>query len=395
MQTPLYVSQFNVVRPSFEKPQEDAIRWLAQAHAQAELRAGSPNGRVDLNSEFFEKVIGRFGCSPDKIANRGHELSDFSHTNWDQMRVFNTANSPSGADMEARQRIYDELVRVRCDDLFPQNFRFARDLMHVSCTGYVSPSPLQRLVAERGAASSVRVFHAYHMGCYAALPATRWASAMALQSFSEGLSDESAAVDVAHSELCTLHFNPMLHSPEQLVVQSLFADGFIRYRVSARAQEVHNGRALKILAMNEEQIPGTADAMTWLPLPWGMAMTLSRDVPALISSSVRGFVDRLMMKSGYSSSEILPRLVYAIHPGGPKIIDHLQTLFEATDEQVAASRSVLRRFGNMSSATLPHIWNDILSDSQKYPVGTCVLSLAFGPGLTTAGSLFEVVGDQK
>ncbi|MFZ9521191.1 MAG: 3-oxoacyl-[acyl-carrier-protein] synthase III C-terminal domain-containing protein [Silvanigrellaceae bacterium] len=388
MRTPIYVNEFRVVRPRFEKSQEEAIRWLAEAHAHAERMAGNPSGRSDMSVEFFEKLIGRFGCSPEKIAQRGHELDDFSHLDWDKMSVFNLNKSPGGQDMESRQRAYDKLVREKCEELYTPGEKLKKDLIHVSCTGYLSPSPLQRFAVERDAAASTRVFHAYHMGCYAALPSTRMAAALALQQGDAIRSSENAGVDVVHSELCTLHFNPLMHSPEQLVVQSLFADGFIRYRVGTTPAP--KARSLRILAMNEEQIPQTAHAMTWLPLPWGMAMTLSRDVPALISSSVRGFIERLANEAGMSVQDVLPGLVYAIHPGGPKIIDHLQELLEAPDDKIEASRLILRKYGNMSSATLPHVWSEVLSNQEKYPVGTRILSMAFGPGLTIAGSLFEV-----
>ncbi len=388
MRTPTYISNFRVVRPRFEKTQKDALHWLAQAHAYAEKSAENPSGRSGMSVEMFEKLIGRFGCSSEKIAFRGHELEDFCHTDWEKMKIFNLSEHPSGDSMEARQRCFDSLVRDKCNQLYADDYQFSRDLIHVTCTGYLSPSPLQRLVAERGAAALTRVVHAYHMGCYAALPSTRLASALVLQQTQELNSFSEPSVDVVHTELCTLHFNPLSHSPEQLVVQSLFADGFVRYRVQQSAPS--NQRSLKILSMNEEQIPNSAEAMTWLPLPWGMAMTLSRDVPALISGSVRDFIDRLMIAAGETPQTLLPGLVYAIHPGGPKIIDHLQQLLEVSDDKIAASRNVLKRFGNMSSATLPHIWNEVLSDSETYPEGTKILSLAFGPGLTIAGNILEV-----
>ena len=47
---------------------------------------------------------------------------------------------------------------------------------------------------------------------------------------------------------------------------------------------------------------------------------------------------------------------------------------------------MLRDYGNMSSATLPYIWMRLLRD---VPVGTLIPSLAFGPGLTICGALFE------
>ncbi|NBO37121.1 hypothetical protein EBU99_00895 [bacterium] len=387
-----YIGQFKVVRPAFEKSQQEAISWLADAHATAEAVAGFPSGRHDLTPAYFEKLIARFGCSPERIAFRGHELIDFTHKTWSEMRVFDLQKNPTGQPMEARQRVYDELVRNKCDLLFPAESSFGNDLIHVSCTGYLSPSPLQRLVAERGFGGSTRVLHAYHMGCYAALPATRLASALVGQQWDDNNSGSFLSADVVHTELCTLHFNPLEHSPEQLVVQSLFADGFIRYKVAN--QPAASGRSFKILAMNEVQIPESSQAMTWLPVSWGMAMTLSRDVPTLISGALKEFIDRLISSAGLKAAEVLPRLVYAVHPGGPKIIDHIQQLLEIREEKIQESRNVLRKFGNMSSATLPHLWNEILENSACYRTGDLVLSLAFGPGLTIAGSLFEVVGSE-
>lgn len=98
-------------------------------------------------------------------------------------------------------------------------------------------------------------------------PSTRLASALVLQQTQERNLLIEPSVDVVHTELCTLHFNPLSHSPEQLVVQSLFADGFVRYRVQQSAPR--NERSLKILSMNEEQIPNSAEAMTLAATPLG------------------------------------------------------------------------------------------------------------------------------
>lgn len=80
--------------------------------------------------------------------------------------------------------------------------------------------------------------------------------------------------------------------------------------------------------------------------------------------------------------------IFAIHPGGPKIIDSVQEVLELSNDQVVESKKVLFERGNMSSATLPHVWSEILNNN--YPVGTKVISYAFGPGLTLFGSVFEV-----
>jgi predicted naringenin-chalcone synthase len=68
------------------------------------------------------------------------------------------------------------------------------------------------------------------------------------------------------------------------------------------------------------------------------------------------------------------------------VIDVMQQALELSDAQVAASRAVLLRYGNMSSATLPHIWMNLLQASDVTPA-TPIVSLAFGPGLTVSAAL--------
>jgi predicted naringenin-chalcone synthase len=79
---------------------------------------------------------------------------------------------------------------------------------------------------------------------------------------------------------------------------------------------------------------------------------------------------------------------FAIHPGGPRILDRVQDLLRIDDDRLAHSRKVLRERGNMSSATLPHVWMELANDP-GVPPGALVLSLAFGPGLTVCGAILR------
>jgi predicted naringenin-chalcone synthase len=189
-------------------------------------------------------------------------------------------------------------------------------------------------------------------------------------------------VDIVHTELCTLHFDGSDHSIEQLVVQSLFADGLIRYSMTRDARP-----ALELVAAYEVVLPDTEHAMGWRLADHGMQMTLSREVPDRIAHALRPFVLELFRRAGLSLADA-KRSAFAIHPGGPKIIDRVRDVLELDERQVTASRGVLHDFGNMSSATLPHIWMRMLADP-ALPPGTLIPSLAFGPGLTVCGALFE------
>jgi predicted naringenin-chalcone synthase len=224
------------------------------------------------------------------------------------------------------------------------------------------------------------------MGCYAALPALRVAAGLLLNP----QSGASPRADLLHTELCTLHFNPRDHSPEQLVVQSLFADGHIRYSMALDEKPGGpDGRpAFEVLAVREEVVPGSLEDMTWTLSEWGFRMTLSRDVPDKITAELPGFLDRLFVNAGKDHQAPRDEAVFAIHPGGPRIIASVQKQLGLNDDQVAASRAVLFERGNMSSATLPHIWAKIIAEA-GVSSGTPVVSLAFGPGLTIAGALFK------
>ncbi len=346
----LVLARFTITRPRHEIDQERALAWIAAAHADAEAaRAGLDRGDRDAFEARLVRVIRRVACGPDRIARRGH-----AH--------------PLGTAGD-RVALYDAALTDMLARSYADGSEAPDDLIHVTCTGYSSPSVAQVLVADRG--WRTRVTHAYQMGCYAAVPALRIAAGFA------GIG--ARRVDVVHGELCSLHFDPSNHALDQLVVQSLFGDGCVRYEL--HADDVSPG--LRLHALHELLVPGTAGAMSWRE----MKMTLARDVPERIAGVVRGFVQELYARAGMGLAE-LPASVFAIHPGGPKIIDRVRATLELSDAQVAASRAVLRDHGNMSSATLPHIWQRVLDDPRVLP-GTLVASLAFGPGLTMCGALLE------
>jgi predicted naringenin-chalcone synthase len=260
------------------------------------------------------------------------------------------------------------------------------DLVHVTCTGYASPSAAQMLVAARGWGDTTRVTHAYHMGCYAAFPALRIAGGLALAD--DALrAGGPRRTDVVHTEMCALHVNARLHDAEHLVVQSLFADGFIRYGVCDASAYDGRSPALTLLAQAEVIIPDSSNAMAWICSDWGMEMTLARDVPERLAARLATFVASLCRSAGLDDAE-RARAVYAVHPGGPKILDRVRDVLAIDEKQIEASRRVLRAHGNMSSATVPHVWMEI-ARSPEVEAGRAVVSLAFGPGLTLCGAVMR------
>ena len=358
----MLLTDFQIVRPYFETTQEKTLDWLVEAHVKAE-------GKEEFRETIREKLL-RVGCKPDRIAKRGHVVADYLHQNWEEMQIYRLHENPSGQNLAVRTKIYAEEVDKIFEKYYPEGSVAPDDLIHVSCTGYVSPSGAQKIVSERAWGHLTTVTHAYHMGCYGSIPAIRMGRGFLSN-------DEKQRTDIVHTEICSLHTNPSKHQLDQLVSQSLFADGFIKYSITKESDKPH----MRVLALREEIISNSTQAMTWNMAEWGFQMSLAKEVPVLITRHLSGYLQRLGAPHN---------ALFAVHPGGPKILMHVQKVLNLSDEQMASSFQILKEYGNMSSATLPHIWEKILNDP-NVANNTPIVSLAFGPGLSIAGGWMEKV----
>ena len=116
--------------------------------------------------------------------------------------------------------------------------------------------------------------------------------------------------------------------------------------------------------------------------------TLSRAVPDHIKANVAGVIEAFLARHGLAVEDVD---VWAIHPGGPRVIESTaEALGVAHAVKARHSHDVLRERGNMSSTTLPHIWDRIAQD-ETIASGAVVCSVAFGPGLTVATNLLQKV----
>ena len=297
--------------------------------------------------------------------------------------------SPRGWDLGARLAIFREHARAAIGKMYPEPADAPDEIIHVSSSGYRLPSPVHELVSERNW-SRTTVSHCYHHGCYGAFPAVRMAAGL-LSAAASGLARSCTRVDVAHTEICSIHVAPECLDAGHIICDSLFGDGFIRY--SAYTEDAfrdHPGRGLEVLRYAECVIPDSLNAMTWGPISNRFEMTLSADVPRLIAPPTERFVQDLLRDAGLNLESDRADIVWVIHPGGPAIVDLVGACLRLTKDQIALSKDVLRENGNMSSATVPHIWDRILRDPELKK-GTPVVSIAFGPGLTAAAMVARVV----
>ena len=385
------IDNFKIIRPSFEGNQSECLDWLAKAHAyvRTTYETDSSKGKsLAENVIFMRRMVEKFCCNQEKIAKRGSEIADFLHSNFSEMKIFNLVQSQFGASMQDRMKFFADSTTQVFEKFYSDIISPPADLIHVTCTGYSSPSPAQLLVSNKNWGGLCNVTNAYHMGCYASIPALRMAQGFLSQA--THLKDEQR-VDIVHTELCTLHFNPSLHTAEQFVIQSLFADGYISYSIFNKNNHVASPykNSFEILSLQEVIFPECHDAMTWQLSSFGFSMSISRSVPSIIAENVENFLENMFKKAGYSFAEEKENIIFAIHPGGPKIIEYIADILNLTADKIQFSKEILNKYGNMSSATLPHIWEYI--SGAQIRKNSLVVSLAFGPGLTIAGVVMRVL----
>lgn len=353
------LTDFQILRPQVEQSQEFLLKLIAEFHAKAETLV-NPSTNYEEFLRGIKERLSKLGLGADKIQKRGYYPSDFSKEN----------------GLAEKMQIFDQETTRIFDLLYPDKSSISPHLIQVSCTGYVAPSGAQRLISKKKWGEQVSVTNAYHMGCYASIPAIRIA-----QGFLAASCEPS---DIVHTEMCTLHMNSYIHSTEQLIVQGLFADGFIKYSVKEKPS---NTACLKILAIHEAIVPDSTTSMSWNPRETGFHLSIGKEVPVLIARGIEGYLTSLAKKAKVAVEQ-LKKAHFAIHPGGPKIIELVAKALGLTDEQISHSQNILFNYGNMSSATLPHIWEKIVND-KNVKHKEMIVSLAFGPGLTISGALFQ------
>lgn len=244
-------------------------------------------------------------------------------------------------------------------------------LVVVSCTGYVAPGVDIMLARDLGMSSSLERLVIGHMGCHAALPA--------LATVADAVVARRLTAMLVCVELPSLHLQPASPDRDQLVVHSLFGDA------AAAAVVAPGGAGFEVVDFVAATETEHHASMTWNVTDLGFRMGLSPVVPTVLARQVGPVVDRLLRTHGLDRKDVS---AWAIHPGGPRILDVCGEGLDLSGEALAASRSTLRRRGNCSSATILLVLDTVARETHLDP-GAVIVAIAFGPGLTLYAALLR------
>ena len=242
----------------------------------------------------------------------------------------------------------------------------------VSCTGYATPGLDILLARDMGMPVDVQRVHIGHMGCYAAIPA--------LATVADAAAARGQAGLMLCLELTSLHIQPAAPDPEQMVAHALFSD-------AAAAVSVVPGApyGLEVLDFIARTDAARSALMTWDVTDHGFRMGLSPKVPDVLADHVVDVVDELLNRNGVTRADVGG---WAVHPGGPRIVEVVADRLGLDSTDVEHSRETLRTYGNCSSATVLLILDRMIA-SDAVEAGQYVVAMAFGPGLTLYASLLR------
>jgi prepilin-type processing-associated H-X9-DG protein len=278
---------------------------------------------------------------------------------------------PHGPGMGARtalfERVSGPLVGQALAEFDARQLAQMDTLVTVSCTHASAPGLERPILTHTAVRGSVDRWNLGFMGCSAGLAALRMLHQM-VERGKEAL--------IVACELSSLHFQ-YTDQLDQLTANVLFADGAAALSTTPRRCPA------RIAACRCSTLPARAQEMVWFADDHGLRLELSQDLPDTLGEYVPQAVADFLADNGQSVATIDHWLV---HPGGPQILDSVQKSLGLAPDALYLSRSVLRRYGNMSSPTIFFILKELLASRAN---GTCV-AMAFGPGLTIELVLLEI-----
>jgi alpha-pyrone synthase len=276
---------------------------------------------------------------------------------------------------QARMRLYENhALGLACSALDALGVATMREtvthLIITTCTGFYAPGIDMQIVDYYGLKPSVERTVIGFMGCYAGINALKLARHIVR-------SEPSSRVVIVNLELCTLHMQES-SDLEQVLSFLLFADGCSASVISAQRA------GIEIQGFQTTVTKDSREYITWHIGEQGFDMRLSGQVPVTIADGLPSHLP--IMLQGIPGDEIAH---WAVHPGGRTVLDAVGEGVGMPAERLQYSRDILRRFGNMSSATIMFVLKEIL----HHGAAGRGCAMAFGPGLTTESMLFERLQD--
>ncbi|KAJ0245492.1 hypothetical protein HA466_0179570 [Hirschfeldia incana] len=253
-------------------------------------------------------------------------------------------------------------------------------LVFCTTSGVDMPGADYQLIKLLGLSPSVKRVMMYHQGCYAGGTVLRLGKDIAEN-------NRGARVLIVCSEITVVTFRgPSENHLDSLVGQSLFGDGAAALIVGSDPDTSAGEKPIfEMVSAAQTILPDSKGAIEGHLKEVGLTFHLLKTVPGLISNNIEKCLEEAFKPLGISDWN---SLFWIAHPGGPAILDHVEIKLGLKPEKMKATRHVLSEYGNMSSACVFFILDEMRRKAVKDSAKTTGEGLewgvlfGFGPGLT-------------
>lgn len=252
-------------------------------------------------------------------------------------------------------------------------------IFFVSITGVCSPSIDARLVNRMKLSPYIKRNPIFGLGCVAGAAGLARAA-----DYVRAYPDQVAVL--LSVELCSLTWQRDDISAANLISAGLFGDGAAAVLVAGDKVQLPKGvSGPKILGSHQVFYPDTHYVMGWEVSEKGFNIVLSPDVPKVVRENLGRDVDQFLSMHGLTRSDIG---TWIMHTGGPKVLEACAESLGVDNSALAVSWEALRRVGNLSSASVLVVLDEVMKHQRPAP-GTRSIVAALGPGFCCEMLLIE------
>jgi len=244
-------------------------------------------------------------------------------------------------------------------------------LVTTTCTGRLVPSLDAHLIGALGLRNDVQRVHVGDTGCASAMVVLQQAWNY-LRAFPER---RALAVSV---ELCSTTYY-LDDEAETAVANAIFADG------AAAVLLTTTGDGPEVLGHRTLIRPEYLDRMGFTFPDGRYRIRLSPEVRRIAPVMMEELAGAMLKDYGMAKEDVR---FWVLHSAGRRVIENAQALLGLSDDDLSYSRDVLRRFGNLSSATVLFVLDAVLR-SGRPRAGDMGLMVALGPGFAAEGALLR------
>jgi predicted naringenin-chalcone synthase len=244
-------------------------------------------------------------------------------------------------------------------------------LATTTCTGRLCPSLDARLIHDLKFRPDVQRVHVGDTGCASALVAFQ-------QAYNHLQAFPGHRALVLAVEICSAAYY-LDDRLESAVAHAIFADGAGALALGTE------GEGISVLGHRTLFRPEYLPAMGFTYPGGRPRIILSKAVRKIGPAMMREMAEALLASQGLKREDVR---AWVLHSAGRRVIEQAQKLLGLSDSDVAPSRAVLWRYGNMSSATVVFVLEELLRAAPPNP-GDWGVMIALGPGFAAEGALLR------